>query len=660
MSTAQPVCSSQLPPPHRKPQAAEPLEEIMAEVAEAIAPVWPLKDYVAVNPYAGISRRTFMDARAFLKVFSDCEMLMPIEHYAEQFREGRFSVADIASAISELKAAGISPGLSASQIAENLLNTDSSGWHQEIRHDTAKRDCPTRPLRTVAEYATSARGLDWSEAIVEEISKHCSAHYDQGQSTWPSPHQHKSLYQAWRTVAEHDLNIEILGLTGFRSYVSGLPLSPEAAIVHSLQQLNVPGPLWSAFLLCQAFSIPGWSAWAKYQSAWTNHAEAQQNDLTGLLAIRLAYDAALASTKSLQLEWPSRVADESVSFNLPRTTLGDNSVLRYTLLRASEIGYRQQLLKSLSVLPTTSAGADGSSSSQRKLAQMVFCIDVRSERIRRQLESHTHDIETYGFAGFFGMAFEFIAAGESSGNAHLPVLLKPQFTLHEGLRDGAGQNESRAVQQRQQTRSWRTLWKMFQSSAVGCFSFVETTGLFYGWKLVGRSFGRVPKSNDARFDGLGKQDRAQLGPTLRGLNQQGISTSRQADLAEGMLRNLGLTRDFAQLVVFCGHASQTVNNPLAAGLDCGACGGHSGEPNARFAALLLNQPYIRQAMFDRGIEIPEDTHFLGAVHNTTTDAIEFFDMDEVPAELRRLARTGRQLRGRQPADSNGTAASPVR
>ena len=93
-------------------------------------------------------------------------------------------------------------------------------------------------------------------------------------------------------------------------------------------------------------------------------------------------------------------------------------------------------------------------------------------------------------------------------------------------------------------------------------------------------------------------------------------------------------KDFARLVVLCGHACQTDINPLAAGLDCGACGGHSGEPNARFAALLLNQPTIRQALAERGIEIPADTHFLGALHNTTTDAISFLDVDDVPSELR--------------------------
>ena len=270
MSIASTPDGALLPLPQDAPQASPSIEETIAEVTAAIAPVWPLKDYVAVNPYAGISQRDFMDARAFLQVFSDCETLMPIEHYAAQFQQQRFTVADIESAISELSTRGIRPVLSAPEIADQLLAIKSDSFDPETSAGT--RSCE-RPIRTVAESATHPPGLDWSEAIVEEISKHCANHYDQGQAIWPSPHQKLSLYKAWRTVGEHDLNIEILGLTGFRNYVSQLPDTPAAAIIHCLQQLNVPRPFWSTFLLCQAFSIPGWSAWTKYQAAWQDDAE---------------------------------------------------------------------------------------------------------------------------------------------------------------------------------------------------------------------------------------------------------------------------------------------------------------------------------------------------------------------------------------------------
>ena len=417
--------------------------------------MWPLQDYVAVNPYAGTSHRSFLDARAFMRVFSDCESLMPIEHYAAEFHKGRFSVSDIESAIENLSAVGIPLSLTAAQIVENLRTMGPVGVTLDRPPANPNHN---RPIRTIAEYATETSEINWSEAIVEEVSKHCAAHYDQGQSTWSSPYRDLTLYQAWRTVAEYDRNLEIIGLSGFREYVTGLPTTPVAAIVQVLQQLEVPVHFWSKFLLCQAFSIPGWSAWAKFQTHWTDDVGRQSNDLTGLLAIRLAYDGALAQAKMLRLKWTSLVHNDAISLKSQWTAPGDDSAIRYALLRASEIGYRNCLLRSFSIasegqLPVKAV---------QKLAQMVFCIDVRSERIRRHLESQSLDIETLGFAGFFGMAFEYVTLGSSSGSysgsssgscsgrLQLPVLLKPQFKLLEGFQESDSPQEAAAVSKRRE------------------------------------------------------------------------------------------------------------------------------------------------------------------------------------------------------------------
>ncbi|TWU04453.1 YbcC family protein [Stieleria varia] len=606
------------------PRIVRKIDDVLSKVAGVVSPVWPLRDYVAVNPYAGLSAQSFLAARESMRSYSDCELLMPLKHYAAEFHKGNFSVADIRVAIGEVAAAGVVSQYTAEELADQLNTIGPCGVHFDDSLSPTNGD---RVVRTIAELATKTGCADWQEVIIDDISKHCAAYYDQGQAKWSRPNLGQSLYESWRDSAQDDLNVEILGLSGFRQFVRGLPSTPQEAIGAMLQALAIPESLWSRFLLCQAFSVPGWSAWTKYQSSWAGGGDGEGPDFNSLLAIRMAYDVALAKLQDVCVDWVDLFDGVSPEHFPAGDASQDDIDVRYTLLQASEIGYRNRLLNSLVMNEEASRNTD----TDRKLAQMVFCIDVRSERIRRQLETVSDKVETFGFAGFFGMPIEYVPLGAKSGVPHLPVLLKPKFKLREGLHETDTPIETQAIADRHRIRSWKQMWKGFQTSAVGCFTFVETTGLMYGLKLLRRALGLSGQQGDARFDGVAVQDREHIGPTLRGLNQQGITTSVQADLAEAMLRNLGLTENFAKLVVFCGHGSQTDNNPLAAGLDCGACGGHSGQPNARFAAMLLNQPYIRSVLSDRGIDIPEDTWFVAGLHNTTTDSITFYDQAEVPS-----------------------------
>jgi uncharacterized protein YbcC (UPF0753/DUF2309 family) len=105
---------------------------------------------------------------------------------------------------------------------------------------------------------------------------------------------------------------------------------------------------------------------------------------------------------------------------------------------------------------------------------------------------------------------------------------------------------------------------------------------------------------------------------------------QRVDIGEAVLTTMGLTNRFARLVVLCGHASDNVNNPHATALDCGACAGASGRDNARAVAALLNETAVRAGLSQRGIDIPGETHFLPALHDTVSDRVDLFDLADVP------------------------------
>jgi uncharacterized protein YbcC (UPF0753/DUF2309 family) len=395
---------------------------------------------------------------------------------------------------------------------------------------------------------------------------------------------------------------------GFAATFQSLPNDSHALIACAIETLNIePGLLEDTFHAL-LLDVNGWASYIAYLQ-WINDVESD-TDMVSLLAIRLAWELALwrhygsaYPAKSTQLSWQWQQEKLALSGKI-ETHRAHQRVLwvwAVALERSQQAQMQNQLLKA-KPLPTPPAKM-----------QAAFCIDVRSEVIRRALEQQHCGIQTYGFAGFFGLPIAFAPQGTKLVRPQLPGLLRAdiQVTTREGSANKIGALNRKAH------------WQYWSQSATGAFSMVESTGWWYGFKLLKNSF--FPSQSENPMSILSHQREWSL-------QRDGaeLTVSDKVSLAQSILTVMGIEA-FAEIVLLVGHGSGNTNNLHAAGLDCGACCGQTGEVNVRVLASLLNDAEVRAGLLGAGIRIPKQTRFVAALHNTTTDDVQCFDWN-VPAQ----------------------------
>lgn len=618
--------------------------EALARTAGKIAPLWPLQQFVAVNPFLGLADRDFGTAARTLTQACGGRMTMPRAFYADAIAAGRITDADLVHAL-----AAAAPGTAG-------VPGTVAGLKKAAASPAPASAAGLTP--TVADQAADVHGTDWPRFVVDRISHWAAGYFDQGQALWPSPWRGLSPYAAWRAQASLDRTPELMGLPGFRAIVGALPEAADEAAALAVQRLGIPAAGLDAYLHRLMLSIGGWSAYARYQ-VWQSALLHGQSDatLTELLTIRLVWDYAVFEALAdgpLADAWAAARTELAAPLAAPAT---EALALELVLHDAYEAACQRDLLAALK-----GAGAPSTAEPQaaeRPAVQAAFCIDVRSEVFRRALEAEGPAVETIGFAGFFGLPIEVVRHGEAQATAHCPVLLKPQRRVAETVRGADAAEQSHIGARQAARRRLAAAWKAFKRSAVPSFAFVETLGLGFLGRLVRDGLGFTEPSG--RRVGLTAATTARLAPALAPDHQHGQPTGLPAsvrlEMAASILRGMSLTDGFARLVALVGHGGSSVNNPHAAGLHCGACGGQTGEVNARLAAAILNDPEVRAGLAGQGLAIPDDTVFLGCLHDTTTDAVTVYDQDLVPASHAAdlawlqagLARAGKRARAERAA-----------
>ena len=495
------------------------------------------------------------------------------------------------------------------------------------------------PDVTAPRYALLADVAGRRDLVVHQTSQHCAAHFDAGQARWHLPTlddggDGAGLYRSWlvRLAADRGLDWP-QGRKAALAAIERLPRDAMAAIGHALERLGVPEAGRTACLTAWLLDLNGWAAVCAWQRWQARLGGGDDVRLTELLAIRAAWDALLADALPAATvhEWAQGWAsvDAAIATERARQHAGwERMATQESRLQAELIGAMSRPARAATATPSV---------------QAVFCIDVRSEVFRRALEAVAPAIATRGFAGFFGLPIDHRPLGTDWRQPQLPGLLAPALTADEAP---AERSLGEALAERRRARLAATAsWDGWRGTPVTGFSFVEACGALYAGALLRASLPGGRGEPDWAQAGLTRDEACAVRPRLA------LDAEAGAALAHGVLNAMGMlgtAEGFAPLVLLCGHGGQSANNAHAAALDCGACGGRSGEVNARALAALLNDAAVRAALAGRGVAIPEGTWFVAGLHNTTTDEVRLFDTDTMPAshagaldELRRaLAAAG--------------------
>ncbi|MFZ4077443.1 MAG: DUF2309 domain-containing protein [Legionellaceae bacterium] len=508
---------------------------------------------------------------------------------------------------------------------------------QAMVHLSAQSIAPVWPLKTFIA-CNSLRGFEskpFDEALNEahdlfeepgiehqdinrESIKWCAAYFDEGQRVIEMPARDQGFYSTFKELSPYDKMLH-QGSKQQKQWLAQLPHHAEDAIAQCLDSLNISGEDQVLFLKKSLAQLAGWSGYIKWQTEWKNESnpsDKHPNLLVDFVAIRLILTVLLNPTLDLS--------------NRKRNNAKTDKHPMIDRIKKLENGYQSYLIppllgeaKTMNTLPETAVEA-----------QLVFCIDVRSEPFRRHLESLGR-YETLGFAGFFGLPIRLHDYNSGQVTDACPVLLKPRYDIYD---EPCNNNKCTKKNHEQGKKLLKGLTEMYQELKYNFatpFALVETLGAWCGLLMFFKTMkpsltlSMINQWIEKIKPTVSTQPRVDM--TADDSNN-GISPTDQALYAEAVLRIMGLTENFGKFVIFCGHGSSTQNNPYASGLDCGACGGNHGGGNAKALAAILNKPSIQAKLCERGIFIPKHTRFLAAEHNTTTDDVLIFE-DTVPQLL---------------------------
>ena len=551
----------------------------------------PIKDFIHHNTLHAFQDRKFYDAifRAS-KIFS-YQVTLELDDYRGLFRQGRIREEVLQRILEERK--GNTPEV------QEL-------WAYRLMHKTYNLHIEPRIGRVRANWKKAYR-LNLDNLVQPLLFRIVGSYLDQGIAIRHFPKVDQGFLEALRDLERNSFS------SFLKTERARKLLLDESCSIEGLLELLVGDErFYEEYLFDQQFNHHGWSGMvATVEDLPHTLLYPKKISLRDFILFELILEID-ALEAELGRHWKPlcqtvTLEHEGLFDPVPLTELQEVFMIWQD---AFEWSYYDEVLTGLAL---------SAAQAKEKTApafQAVFCIDEREGSLRRHIEYVVPECETLGAPGFFGVEFYFLPENGKFYEKLCPAPVTPRYLVKE--------EEARGVKKHE------TLYSKHAHKAFGGFFYALFFGFWAGIKLALNLF--RPKMSPAISNAFGHMDQhsrliienTDPADQENGL-QIGFTLSEMADRVEGLLRSIGLIKNFAPLVYLISHGSSSANNPHHGAHDCGACSGRPGATNSRVFCMMANHPKVRELLAGRGLAIPDQTQFVPAMHDTASDQMGYYD-----------------------------------
>lgn len=589
---------------------------VLHELKHYLPTQTPLKDFIHHNSLHAFQHLDFYTAIFKGAAIFGMQPTLPLHAYRRLYKVGR-----------------IQDNILTTVIRQHKGDTAAPLWREKLLHERYPQPYEPRIGRLRAHWKDTY-SVDLDSLVQPILFRILGSYLDQGIALRHFPFEDKGLLKAMRMVESN-------GFTSFfKSARARALFADENTTMTQLLDLVVGDPsFYEQYLFDQQFSHKGWSGMA---------AAIEDQPHTVLYPKKISLRDVIVLELLLEIDALDNVFGTTweplckkvhpVPMDLfapvPKTELQEVLIIWQD---AFEWSYYDEVLSGLKQLRQQKALKSNSNGHPmgRRRFQAIFCIDERECSLRRHLEALETNCETLGCPGFFGVPFFFQPFGGKFYEKLAPAPVTPKHLIKEY--DVA--HSEHGTELLYSKKSHTFIQGFLLSLLLGIVAMVKLFLTLFRPKMS-------PAISDAfahmHLSGKLQVEAAEPPQQENGL-QLGFTVAEMATQVEGLLRGIGLIEDFAPLVYVVAHGSSSANNPHHGAHDCGACSGRPGATNARAFAHMANHPAVRKVLANKGLVIPDDTQFVGCMHDTAADVMAYYDEEMLTvtnaAEHRRIHDT---------------------